>query len=124
MTESNAQKFITEASQALDNHQYAVAEELQRRAIQLLEAQSAEATRIADELETLAGIHFQQGKLGALRTSAWSDVWLAEKSGPYSALEAGHRTKQRPECHLAPESNVKPPRGLPCVALPVHCVLL
>jgi len=73
MTESNAQKFITEASQALDNHQYAVAEELQRRAIQLLEAQSAEATRIADELETLAGIHFQQGKF-ALAASEYDRV--------------------------------------------------
>jgi tetratricopeptide (TPR) repeat protein len=64
MTESDIQKLLAEASQALDNQQYAAAEDLQRRAIQLLEMQSAEASRVADELEKLAGIHFQQGKFG------------------------------------------------------------
>jgi tetratricopeptide (TPR) repeat protein len=63
MTESDIQKLLAEASQALDNQQYAAAEDLQRRAIQLLETQS-EASRVADELEKLAGIHFQQGKFG------------------------------------------------------------
>ncbi|HEV2988727.1 MAG TPA: hypothetical protein VG759_09815 [Candidatus Angelobacter sp.] len=61
MTESDIQKLLAEASQVLDNQQYAAAEDLQRRAIQLLETQS-EASRVADELEKLAGIHFQQGK--------------------------------------------------------------
>lgn len=58
------QKLLAETSQALDNQQYATAEDLQRRAIQLLESQSAEASKVADELEKLAGIHFQQGKFG------------------------------------------------------------
>ena len=61
MTESDIQKLLAEASQALHNQQYAAAEDLQRRAIQLLETQS-EASRVAGELEKLAGIHFQQGK--------------------------------------------------------------
>ena len=64
MTEPEIENFISQASHALDNKQYAVAEELQRHAIRLLEAQSAGPTRIADELEKLAGIHFQQGKFG------------------------------------------------------------
>jgi tetratricopeptide (TPR) repeat protein len=63
MTESDIQKLLAEASQALDNQQYAAAEDLQRRALQLLETRS-EASRVADELEKLAGIHFQQGKFG------------------------------------------------------------
>lgn len=64
MTESDLQKLITEASQALDRQQYATAEELQRRVIQLLEAQSVDATRVENECEKLAGIHYQQGKFG------------------------------------------------------------
>jgi hypothetical protein len=52
MTESDIQKLLVEASQALDNQQYAAAEDLQRRAIQLLETQS-EASRVADELDPL-----------------------------------------------------------------------
>jgi hypothetical protein len=36
MIESNVEKLIAEASQALDSQQYSVAEDLQRRAIRLL----------------------------------------------------------------------------------------
>jgi tetratricopeptide (TPR) repeat protein len=64
MTESDLQKLITEASQALDRQRYATAEELQSRVIQLLEAQSVDATRVENECEKLAGIHYQQGKFG------------------------------------------------------------
>ena len=64
MTESDVQKLITEASRALDEEQYATAEELQRRVIHLLEAQAIDATRVENELEKLAGIHYQQGKFG------------------------------------------------------------
>jgi len=64
MTESDVQKLITEASRALDEEQYATAEELQRRVIQLPEAQPRDATRVENELERLAGIHYQQGKFG------------------------------------------------------------
>jgi hypothetical protein len=60
--ESDVQVLITEASRALDNRQYAQAEELQRRAVKLLEERSDESVRVADELEKLAGIHLQQGK--------------------------------------------------------------
>src|SRR6185312_3760536 len=73
MTESDVQVLIAEASHALDNQQYAQAEELQRRAVQLLEEQSAESTRVADELEKLAGIHVQQGK-NALAASEYERV--------------------------------------------------
>ncbi len=62
MTESDIQTLLAEANQALQNQQYAAAEDLQSRAIQLLETQSAEASKVADEVEKLAGIHFQQGK--------------------------------------------------------------
>lgn len=63
MTESDPQKLINAASEALDRQQYATAEELQRRALQILEAQSTtDPTRVTDELERLAGIHYHQGK--------------------------------------------------------------
>ena len=86
MRESDTQKLITEASQALDNQQYAAAEELQRRAIQLLEAQASEATRIVDELEKLASIHFQQGKFG-LAASGYDRV-LKSREASLPATDA------------------------------------
>lgn len=64
MTESDVQRLTTEATQALEKERYAEAEQLQRRAIELLEREAAEPTRVADELEKLAGIHYQQGKFG------------------------------------------------------------
>jgi tetratricopeptide (TPR) repeat protein len=78
MTESNAQKLIAEATQALNDQQYAAAEELQRRALQLLETQAADAPKVADELEKLAGIHFQQGKFG-LAASEYDRVLKARE---------------------------------------------
>jgi tetratricopeptide (TPR) repeat protein len=78
MTESNVEKLIAEASQALDNQQYSLAEDLQRRALQLLETQAAVESRVADELEKLAGIHFQQGKFG-LAASGYDRVLKARE---------------------------------------------
>ena len=78
MTESNVEKLIAEASQALDNQQYSLAEDLQRRALQVLETQAAVESRVADELEKLAGIHFQQGKFG-LAASEYDRVLKARE---------------------------------------------
>jgi len=64
MTESDVQRLTTEASKALEKEEYADAEELQRSAVELLEKEPAETTRIADELEKLAGMHYQQAKFG------------------------------------------------------------
>jgi tetratricopeptide (TPR) repeat protein len=86
MTESDIQKLIAEASQALDDQNYAAAEELQRRAVRLLETQSAEANGIADELEKLAGIHFQQGKF-AVAASEYERV-LKSREESLSAADA------------------------------------
>lgn len=63
MTELDIQKLTTEASQALDKQQYAVAEQLQHKVVELLDAQSAHASEIADEIEKLAWIHLQQANL-------------------------------------------------------------
>lgn len=68
MTELDIQKLTTEASQALDKQQYAVAEQLQHKVVELLDAQSAHASEIADEIEKLAWIHLQQGKFGLAAT--------------------------------------------------------
>jgi tetratricopeptide (TPR) repeat protein len=68
MTESDVQRLTAEAQQALEKEEYADAEELQRRAVELLEKESAEVKRVADELEKLAGIHYQQAKFGVAAT--------------------------------------------------------
>jgi tetratricopeptide (TPR) repeat protein len=84
MNESDAQKLMTEACQALANQQYAAAEELQRRAIEQLEAQSADVARVADEVEKLAGIHFQQGKF-SLAAAEYDRVLKSRESSQPAA---------------------------------------
>jgi tetratricopeptide (TPR) repeat protein len=84
MTESDVQRLSTEASQALEKQQYADAEELQRRAVELLERESAEPTRVADELERLAGIHYQQAKFGLAATEYDRVLKTREASLPAS----------------------------------------
>lgn len=79
MVESNAQKLIAEANLALGSQQYAAAEEIQRRLIEISEAQSADVTQIADEVEKLAGIHFQQKKF-RLAASEYEHVLKSRES--------------------------------------------
>jgi len=78
-TDADIQNLITEASRALDGQQFATAEELQRRVVQLLEAQSTDATRFETELEKLAGVHYQQGKF-ALAANEYERVQKSRES--------------------------------------------
>jgi tetratricopeptide (TPR) repeat protein len=59
---NDAESFLRQAAEALKNKQYPTAEALQRKGCQLLREQTADESRVADEIEKLAGIHYVQHK--------------------------------------------------------------
>jgi len=65
---SETEDLFRQAAEALKKRQYALAEKAQRQAIDLLEPHSPEADRLADELQKLASIHFQQKRFALAAT--------------------------------------------------------
>jgi hypothetical protein len=59
---NDAESLLGQAAEALKNKQYPTAEALQRKGCQLLREQMADESRISDEIEKLAGIHYAQHK--------------------------------------------------------------
>jgi tetratricopeptide (TPR) repeat protein len=81
---TDAENLFEEANHALDRKQYAIAEKFQRQALTLLELHSEDASRIAAEVEKLAGIHFQQAKFGLAASEYQRVLKLREGSLPIS----------------------------------------
>jgi tetratricopeptide (TPR) repeat protein len=78
----DADLLLEQAAEALKNKQYPAAEELQRRACQLLREQGAEEPRIANEIEKLADIHCAQRKFDLCADEYTDVVRMREKFLP------------------------------------------
>jgi len=91
----DADLLLEQAAEALKNKQYPAAEELQRRACQLLREQGAEEPRIANEIEKLADIHCAQRKFDLCANEYADVVRMREKFLPendFSILRVLYRS--------------------------------
>ncbi len=76
------EELLKQSAAALREGEYAKAEPLQRQAVELLRQAKAEARVLSPAIETLAGIHFFQGKFGIAASEYGEALQLSENEAP------------------------------------------